>query len=257
MNVDLKLIIEIATLLLLSLPPFLYFYKYIHNHVKVAAFKVILFLGYWVGTLMLSTLIPVITVAFLIWSWGRNNLSQGMTVLDDKHEYNRLKISSSDIGWKFSLKVFAGTALWGIMTKFVITYINNIVVIIMTSYNIGLKSQEIVNDFLISSLPKSILYFILAVICAPLIEEFVFRFWVFDRLLKRRMNSYLAALFSSLLFMSVHFNIQGAVAFFLVGLVNCYLYEKKGYWAAVANHFIFNFTSIMALILIRILNVQV
>ena len=123
---------------------------------------------------------------------------------------------------------------------------------ILSKFNIGLENQEIINEFLNSNLWKSAFYFIIIVFCAPIVEEFVFRFWIYSRLLKTRISPVMAAIFSSLLFMGAHFNIQGAIAFFLIGLINCYLYERRGYWASVANHFMFNFISVIVLIAAKV-----
>ncbi|HBM80788.1 MAG TPA: hypothetical protein DD426_08125, partial [Clostridiaceae bacterium] len=105
------------------------------------------------------------------------------------------------------------------------------------------------------SVVSSILYFIMIVFCAPIVEEFVFRYWLYDSVLKRWTGRIISAVITSILFMAAHYNLQGSIAFFLIGMINCYLYEKYGYWAAVANHFMFNFTSAAMLVAVKIFGI--
>jgi membrane protease YdiL (CAAX protease family) len=62
------------------------------------------------------------------------------------------------------------------------------------------------------------------------------------------MGVYLAAFLSSTIFAVIHFSLNAFAVILWVGLYNCYLINKKGYWYAVFNHFVFNSITIAALL---------
>lgn len=249
MNYLKDIINDIVVLLLIAFPPFLYLFRYICDRFKNNFVRVLIFAAYWICTLWTNNLVPAVTVLFLIWR------SKAEAVGMNGEGYRRFNLDCSGRKWRFSLKEFIMVSLLGLLIKGLVTYANLIVIVILQFFKVPLESQAVVNEFLGANIWESLYYFIMISICAPVVEEFVFRFWIYDRILKKRTNIYLAALFTNLLFMAAHFNIQGAFAFFLVGLVNCFLYEKKGYWAAVANHFMFNFSTVIILIVVKALNI--
>lgn len=249
MNSLRDIINDIVVLMLIAFPPFLYLFRYICDRFKNKFVRLLISAIYWVSTPWTSNLVPAATVLFLIW----RSKAEGVGTFGGG--YRRFNLDCRGSKWKFSLKEFIKVSLLGILIKALVTYANLIVVVILQFFKVHLENQAVVNDFLSANLWQSIYYFIMISICAPIVEEFVFRFWIYDRILKKRTNIYLAALFTNLLFMAAHFNIQGAFAFFLVGLINCFLYEKKGYWAAVANHFMFNFSTVFMLIVVKIFNI--
>lgn len=121
-------------------------------------------------------------------------------------------------------------------------------VIILKLLNFKLQQQEIVT--IVSKLPLK--YFVIMlptmVIFAPIVEEFLFRWLLFEKILKKRVGLYAGAIISSAIFALVHFNIMAFFAIFTLGMYNCYLIQKKGYWYAVFNHLCFNsVTSIIML----------
>ena len=255
MNDKVKIIEELLVLVLIAFPPFLYFYKYINDKVKSKLLKGLITFAYWVGTITISNLLPAIIVLFNIYVSRKEK--NACRELDETSEKRRFKLDCSGWRFEFSLRKFITMSLWGILIGFLIRYSNAIVVLLLEKLGIPLENQIVINEFLKSGLWQEIFYFIIIVICAPIVEEFVFRFWIYDRILKQRINSVLAAIISSLLFMAAHFNIQGAAAFFLIGMINCYLYEKKGYFAAVANHFSFNLVTMVVLILVKAFNISI
>jgi membrane protease YdiL (CAAX protease family) len=247
---------DIIVLLIIALPPFLYLYRYIHENVDSTVLQIITYLLYWVGTISLANLVPSITVLFLI----IESRQEKADTREDASEYEnkRFKLNYSDDKWKFSIKTFIYISLISIVLKVLISVLNYLVIILIENFTkVNLQNQEVVNEFLQANIWLSIFYFIIIVFCAPIVEEFVFRYWIYDRVLKSKLNYIWSAVLSSLLFMIAHFNIQGAFAFFLVGVTNCYLYEKKGYWAAVANHFMFNFSTAIILISLKVFDVPI
>lgn len=248
---------DLLVMALVAFPPFLYLYKYTIDKVKSLLMRLLIYGVYWGGTVLLSNLIPALVVLFLIYvsrkkkTMDANENQEEITV----YEQRRFKLDCSSEKWKFSLRTFILFVILGFIIKVAVTYINLIVVAILQNFNIQLEGQEVVGEFLKSDILKSILFSAVIVIGAPIVEEFVFRFWIYDRILKPRVNSTLAAVFSNLLFMAAHFNVQGAVSFFLVGIINCAIYDRKGYWAAVTTHFMFNFISVIFLIVIKLYNI--
>jgi membrane protease YdiL (CAAX protease family) len=243
-----KFIIDFMILMLIALPPFLYFFRYICNRTKNILIRTVVFIIYWGSTLLISNLVPAVVVVFLIW---RSKISYRSS----EGEYVKFYLGGNDDKWDFSFRSFITVAVWGIVIKTAVTYANEIVVLMLQYFKVPMESQEVINEFINAGMWGSIVYFIVIVFCAPIVEEFVFRFWIYDRLLKKRVGAWISAVLTSMLFMIAHFNIQGAFAFFLIGIVNCYLYDKKGYWAAVANHFMFNFSTVIVLIAVKAFNI--
>jgi len=257
MDNRIRFVADLLVLVLVAFPPFLYLYQYLHDKVRNFMLKILIYIIYWGGTVVASNLIPASTVLFLIWKSKKEN---AVDTIDFETEGSRVversfRLDCSDAKWAFSIKTFIKFSVLGVLIKFFVTYVNLIVVEILNKYNIILENQEIIGEFLKSTLWKSAVFFVIIVICAPIVEEFVFRFWIYDRILKKKVNTLLSAILSSLLFMAAHFNVQGAIAFFLIGVINCYLYDKKGYWAAVANHFMFNFITVVLLIIVKVFNI--
>lgn len=243
---------ELIVIMIVAFPPFMYLFRYINGRVKSVFLRLILYAAYWGGTLLFSNTIPAVTVLFLIWKARVEN-----NELARDSESNAFVLDCTGPKWKFSFKDFVKIFLLGILLKAIVTYINLLVILLLSEFKIDLKNQEIIGLFFKSSFLGTVIYFIIIVIFAPVVEEFVFRFWIYDRLLKHRIGPWFAMLLSSLLFMTAHFNLQGAAAFFLIGAANCYLYEKKGYWAAVTNHFVFNLISALMLLAARALNLPI
>jgi len=94
------------------------------------------------------------------------------------------------------------------------------------------------------------LLFVLAVIVAPVAEEFVFRAGVY-RFLKGKMRVPLAMLISGLLFGLIHFNIQSFAGLVVVGIALSYVYEStKNIKVPIIFHALFNLNSIIWILLL-------
>lgn len=123
--------------------------------------------------------------------------------------------------------------------------------IIFTKFGIKIKQQEIINRMFEMSKNKLVFTSISAVVFAPVIEEFVFRYILFEKTLKRNTNMYLAVVLSSLIFAILHYNLKSFPMIFCIGCINCYLIEKKGYWYSVFNHSFFNLISVIGIVITR------
>lgn len=96
--------------------------------------------------------------------------------------------------------------------------------------------QDIVVTYSKASLLLRLLMALDIAIVAPIVEEFVFRHFLYDRVFVPKMPRFVAAIFSAGLFTVLHFNIGGIPTFFGLGLLCTFLYEKKGFWASVTAH---------------------
>jgi membrane protease YdiL (CAAX protease family) len=134
--------------------------------------------------------------------------------------------------------------------KIIFALINIVYVIILKKFNIPIQSQEIVQQLSASSAGSFIYLSVLIVIFAPIAEEFCFRYFIYDKTLSGylKLNKYLSAVISAAIFSALHANIAGAPTFFMLGIVLCYVYEKKGFWASVCVHAGYNAFSIISIL---------
>lgn len=90
------------------------------------------------------------------------------------------------------------------------------------------------------------LLIVMAVIVAPLVEEFFFRGFVFAGF-RRKYGWQRAAIFSSVLFAVGHLQPYAILPLFLLGYVFAYLYQRSGsIWPGILMHFIVNLWGIIA-----------
>lgn len=91
---------------------------------------------------------------------------------------------------------------------------------------------------------------IMAVIVAPLTEEFCFRGFLYN-ILKQHSGRIAAAVASSLLFSAVHTSVAQFIPLTLFALVQCYAYEKaRSLWLPIVLHMLFNGLSALAILYI-------
>ncbi|MDV3427779.1 MAG: CPBP family intramembrane metalloprotease, partial [Bacillota bacterium] len=155
--------------------------------------------------------------------------------------------------YNFSLRGFdslEGIKFAGI-TLLVTIGISYLVQIVFKHFNIPIEEQEIVKLLKQLSLVNFIMLAVSGLLVAPIVEELVFRWFLFSKLLKHRLNVILAAVISSIIFSAGHLTLAGFLPIFALAMINCYIIEKKGYWYAVFNHFFFNFLSFFSLFIQR------
>ena len=90
-----------------------------------------------------------------------------------------------------------------------------------------------------------------SVIAAPILEEFVFRGFIYN-ILRQRAGIPAAVIASSLFFSAVHMSLPQTPSLFLFACVQCYLYEKTGTIKyPILLHFIFNLIATIAIFAIN------
>lgn len=138
-----------------------------------------------------------------------------------------------------SLKI--SKALKYAATSYGITFIISAISgFILSLFFKNLNQQEVVTELKKSQLIPFIFSIPSLVIFAPILEEFVFRWLFFEKIFKKRIGFIWGAVISSIMFGIAHFNLESFFVITILGLINCYLIEKKGYWYAVVNHAFFN-----------------
>jgi len=156
--------------------------------------------------------------------------------------------------YKFSIKTF--NLYKGLKYSF-ISYLIFAIIIILFQYifsklNIDLKQQEIVEETMNGTWPTFLMAIPTIVIFAPVVEEFIFRWFLFEKIFKGRIGVVSSALITSIMFSFVHFNTKAFPVLLALSLINCYLIHKKGYWYAVFNHSVFNSVTIITMIIQRL-----
>src|SRR5262245_37595021 len=112
----------------------------------------------------------------------------------------------------------------------------------------GTSRQSIVEFFSASStLQERILIIVFAVAIAPIIEEFVFRFFIYG-VLKRYVGCLLGVILSSLLFAAAHAHFPSFVPLFVLGSCFAIAYEWSGsILVSMTMHSLFNSLTLTAL----------
>jgi len=186
---------------------------------------------------------PFILVIFTIYFIRKSSFERD-NYLYEANDYSR---------YNFSLKGFdtlEGIKFAGI-TLVVTIGISYLVQIVFKQLNIPIDEQEIVKLLKQLSLVNFIMLAVSGLLVAPVVEELVFRWFLFSKLLRNRFNVILAAVISSIIFSAGHMTLAGFLPIFALAMINCYVIEKKGFWYAVFNHFFFNFLSFFSLFVQR------
>jgi membrane protease YdiL (CAAX protease family) len=162
----------------------------------------------------------------------------------EENDYQIRDIDIWRLGFRDSIFV-AGSAL---VFKIMISLVNKLYVDILSAYSgLQIEPQEIVKEFSSEDMLYKLLLFFMVVICAPFVEEYIFRYFLYDRLLLPRMPGLAAAIISSALFTLLHLNISGIPTFFGLGLYCTYVYERKGFYGAVITHMVSNLVTAVLL----------
>ena len=230
----------------LYIPPLIFFIKYSYKKGINKFLLLVITMFYLVLSIFTQNLLPFILILIDI---RYIRLTDDGMLTDGYRNYNNT--SKDYIRYNFDIKSFK--LLKGIRYAAVtygITIVANILIfLILQAYKIDLKEQEIVKVLLNGSLNQLLYMLPSMVIFAPMVEEFTFRWLLFEKLFKPRMGVFMAAVLSSIMFSIVHFNIRSFPILMIIGFLNCYFIHKKGYWYAVFNHLVFN--SVTAIIMIN------
>lgn len=140
---------------------------------------------------------------------------------------------------------------------FAVMYISNIVGNVITII-IGLIKGEMVQNVVMEMTNETSLWVIILymVICAPIMEEFVFRKLIVDR--TARYGQGVAIVMSGLMFGLFHGNLNQFAYAFALGVFLAYLYVKTGnIKITIALHMMINFVGgFVSTVLLRVLNIE-
>jgi CAAX protease family protein len=110
------------------------------------------------------------------------------------------------------------------------------------------SKQEIVDLFNSSqSIQQRVMIIVLAVVVAPISEEFIFRFFIYG-VLRRYFGIAIGLIFNALLFAGAHNHLPSALPLFVLGLCFTLAYEWSGsILVSMAMHTLFNSTQLVLL----------
>lgn len=221
-----EIINSIIVILVLTIPIWLSFKKYVSKRInKVLLF--IMFFCYIVLSIVTDSLLPFVLVIIILFKEGKK---------EDKNESLMKPIGNK------KLKII----FYNVTYRLIAAIITALFLVIAEHYGYKLTEQQVIKDFLSSGIIGTIWLGIGMIIFAPVVEEYIFRHLFYNNLSKK-IGKKAALILTSLLFTLLHFNILGSISIFLLSILSCKLYDKYGYRAAVFNHFLFNFVTVIFL----------
>lgn len=253
----LNIIKDILVFVFVYIPPLIVFSRFWKEYNRSKILLVIIQFLYTALSLFTQNLIPFIFVLINIRyirsadNFCRLSTSKLITY-DSTNEKKHIisnRIREDYTKFKFSIKNFQFIeGLKVVAISYLITIcISMIQTVLLSKFKVELKQQEIVTHMENMSLMSFFIMVPIVTIFAPIVEEFVFRWILFEKVFVKRLGVYAGALLSSIIFGFIHFSVNAFPVILCLGLCNCYLIHKKGYWYAVFNHFIFNSMTTLAL----------
>lgn len=248
---------DVIVFLIVFVPPLIVFIKFSTERNGSIIKLIITSTIYIIGSLFTQNIIPFIIVlfdiSFIKQSFKYYEINHQMGETDDEHsiisscknDYNRFNFSFK------SFKILKAI-LYSSYSYIIILLISIVTNLIINTFKLNPKDQDVVTWMIGLPLWKFILVIPLSVIFAPILEEFVFRWILFEKLFAKKMNVIFAGILSSFIFAFVHFNIKAFIIILCIGLTNCYLIHKKGFWYSVFNHSIFNLVTTLFLLLTKL-----
>lgn len=154
----------------------------------------------------------------------------------------------SALGGFFRISFFRTLGIGAILLFFAYPLIGFSEAINQRLFGGGSSKQSIVEFFSGSrTLQERILIIIFAVAIAPIVEEFVFRFFIYG-VLKRYVGCLLGVVLSSLLFAAAHAHLPSLVPLFVLGSCFAIAYEWSGsILVSMTMHSLFNSLTLIAL----------
>lgn len=254
-----NLVKDALVYLFVYIPPLVLFMRFWNEKHRSKILATLITLLYIIFSFFTQNLLPFIFVVFDIMCLKSSN--RKWNVFGDQFislnsiQYNRRSISSrvrEDYErFKFSIKKFN---IFIAIKLSVVSYLVTIIIsifetMLLSKYNVQAEQQEIVTWMANIPLGEFLIMIPVVAIFAPILEEFVFRWILFEKIFRPRIGILLAAIVSSMIFGLIHFNLRSFPLIIWIGLYNCYLIHKKGYWYSVFNHFVFNSITITILLL--------
>lgn len=224
---------DVMVFLLLIMPPLLVYIRFWRERDRSRVLIFAISIIYIIAAIFTQNLMPFILVLINI------------ALMKGKEEFEE---------YGFGLKGFnlAKGIMYSGFSYFITILVAIVSLSVMAKFGIQQEEQEVVKWM--TDLPIELFWIAVpvAVVFAPVVEEFVFRWFFFERLFKKRIGLAAGAILSSLIFAFIHFNVQAFPMILWIGIYNCYLIEKKGYWYSVFNHLVFNSVTVAALIMEKI-----
>lgn len=125
----------------------------------------------------------------------------------------------------FGEKASSAASLLWIVLGFIILIASQYIAIYITALFIGMPSGSANTESLLGYAKTAPIFLFFISVTGPILEELVFRKVIYGGL-TNLINIHGAAVISSFLFALLHGDINYLLAYFLIGLVLCYLYTK-------------------------------
>ena len=136
-------------------------------------------------------------------------------------------------------------------------YLGNIIGLVITAI-IGVFKGSVVNNDIVNLVTQTDMWgtVLIVVLIAPVVEEFLFRKLLIDRVVKY--GEGIAVLLSGLMFGLFHGNLNQFFYAFIIGSMFAFLYVKTGnIWYTVIMHMIINFFgSVVAVFVLRLVDLE-
>ncbi|MFA7328882.1 MAG: type II CAAX endopeptidase family protein, partial [Candidatus Ratteibacteria bacterium] len=137
-------------------------------------------------------------------------------------------------------------------------YLSIIPILILAGALLGLfrktvlPEQEIYNLLTgLTSLPVSLLFLVIVGLIGPLLEEIIFRGFLFGTL-RNSFGPRRSMVYSSLIFAALHHSLAAFLPIFFLAMVLAYLYEKTGsLWPSIVLHMTNNTVATLFVVFIR------
>lgn len=246
---------DLLVFLFVYVPPIVIFIRFSAERNRSKIVLSIVALVYLVASLFTNNIFPFIfTIINIKYLKDANRVYSLYSSRQSLKQTLSQRLSDDFERFGFSLKKFNIISAIKLSTfsYVVVIIIANIETMIVSKFNVQVKEQEVVTWMSNMPLNRFLIIIPIVIIFAPILEEFVFRWLLFEKTFTPRIGIYLAALLSSIIFGFIHFNLRAFPLLIWIGIYNCYLIEKKGYWYSVFNHFTFNFVTTMALLISKL-----
>lgn len=241
---------DLVTLLLVFIPPLILYCRVLSLKNRHGAIMALICILYCASLPFLQNAFPAMAVIMTIIAMKKFSIQRefhGSAIKNELgNDYDTLGFNIKGINFAKALSYALGTYFFSIILSLVTVFI-------LKKMGIKVDDQDVVKILKDSDLKSFLLMIPVAVIFAPIVEEFVFRYLIFQKILKKKSGIYIAAIVSSLLFGLVHYNLKAFIPIAFIGLMNCYLIEKEGYWYSVFNHMMFNLVPIVSMLILKLM----
>ncbi len=154
-------------------------------------------------------------------------------------------------------KMKASHFLAALVITFAGMYLGNIIGLVITAI-IGVLKGSAVNNDIVNLVTQTDMWgtVLVVVLLAPVVEEFLFRKLLIDRVVKY--GEGIAVLLSGLMFGLFHGNLNQFFYAFIIGMMFAFIYVKTGnIWYTVIMHMIINFFgSVVAVLILQVVDLE-